>query len=228
MPADTPTERSDPRERRKYYLETTLLRRILTPTLRILFRFISVIQTSGVENLPSEGPVVLAANHMSFFDMFPMQFALPRPIFFMAKAELHRSPILDAVLRPLGSFPVERGSHDEWAFRHAQRLLEHGQVLGIFPEGTRSRGLGLRSAKTGAARLAIVMSCPLVPMAVEGTQRMFHGFPHRSTVQIKVGEPIYPQHGETALALTDRMMFTLAGLLPPELRGVYAQRPLGF
>lgn len=228
MPADTPTEHPDPRERRKYYYDVTLLRRIATSTLRLLFRLVSVMQATGVENLPMEGPVVLSANHMSFFDMFPMQFALPRPIFFMAKAELHNNPILDAVLRPLGSFPVERGAHDEWAFRHAREVLEHGQVLGIFPEGTRSRGLGLRSAKTGAARLAIDMGCPIVPLAVEGTQRMFHGFPERTLVCITVGKPIYPQHSETALALTDRMMFALAEMLPPELRGVYAQRPFGF
>jgi len=143
----------------------------------------------------------------------------------MAKAELHRNPILDAVLRPLGSFPVERGAHDEWALRHAQMVLEHGQVLGIFPEGTRSRGSGLRSARTGAARLAIAMSCPVVPLAVEGTQCIFHDFPKRTLVGITVGQPIFPLHGETALALTDRVMFTLAEMLPAELRGVYAQTP---
>jgi 1-acyl-sn-glycerol-3-phosphate acyltransferase len=174
------------------------------------------------------GPVVLAANHLTFFDVFFMQFALPRPIFYMAKAELHRNPLMDAVLRQLGSFPVERGARDEWALHHAQRVLEHGQVLGIFPEGTRGKGQGLRPAKTGAARLAMAVGCPIVPMAVMGTQRMFHRFPRRTRVSITLDQPLFPHHAETALALTDRLMFALAEMLPPEGRGVYAQHPVGF
>jgi hypothetical protein len=65
-------------------------------------------------------------------------------------------------------------------------------------------------------------------MAVVGTQRMFHRFPRRTHVSISLGEPVIPQHAETALALTDRLMFTLAEMLPPDQRGVYAQRPIGF
>jgi 1-acyl-sn-glycerol-3-phosphate acyltransferase len=128
----------------------------------------------------------------------------------------------------LGSFPVERGTHDEWAINHALKVLEHGQVLGIFPEGKRNKGLGLRPAKTGAARLALAANCPIVPLAVDGTQRLFHRFPRRTRVRATLGDPVYPQANETALALTDRMMFTLAGLLPPKQRGVYAQHPPGF
>jgi 1-acyl-sn-glycerol-3-phosphate acyltransferase len=200
----------------------------MTPIVHTLFNMVGDLRVSGVEHLPETGPVVLAANHQTNFDVFPMQFALPRPIFFMAKAELHRNPILDAMLRQLGSFPVERGARDEWALLHARKVLAHGQVLGIFPEGTRSKDMGLRPAKTGAARLAVAAGCPVIPMAVLGTQRMFSGFPKRTTISITVGEAIIPLRGETALALTDRLMFALAGMLPPELRGVYAQRPAGF
>jgi 1-acyl-sn-glycerol-3-phosphate acyltransferase len=107
-------------------------------------------------------------------------------------------------------------------------VLEHGQVLGIFPEGTRGKGLGLRPAKTGAARLALAVGCPIVPMAVMGTQRIFHRFPKRALVSITLGAPLFPQHAESALALTDRLMFALADLLPPDQRGVYTQHPLGF
>jgi len=228
MSSETPQDTPDRRDQLKYYFDYTPLRRVLTPTLRLLFGLAATMRVSGVENLPVMGPVVLAANHQTNFDVFPMQFALPRPIFFMAKAELHRNPLLDAALRQLGAFPVERGARDEWALRHAQKVLEHAQVLGIFPEGTRSKGQGLRPAKTGAARLAIAIGCPIVPMAIVGTQHMFHGFPKRTPVEIALGEPIFPQHAETALALTDRLMFTLAEMLPPDQRGVYAERPLGF
>ena len=228
MSVVTPPEAPDPREQLKYHFDDTFLRRVLTSTARALFSLVAELQVSGVEHLPSTGPVVLAANHQTNFDVFPMQFALPRLIFFMAKAELHRNPLMDAVLRQLGSFPVERGSRDEWALRHAQEVLEHGQVLGIFPEGTRGKGRGLRPAKTGAARLALAVRCPIVPMAVMGTQYIFHQFPRRTPVTITLGEPLFPLHAETALALTDRMMFALADLLPTEQRGVYAQHPVGF
>ena len=227
MPVETPPESPDPRDRQKYYFDHTPFRRVLTPTVQALFHLIGVIQASGVERLPTSGPVVLAANHVTNFDVFPMQFSLPRPIFFMAKAELHRNPIMDVALRHLGSFPVERGARDEWALHHAERVLEHGQVLGIFPEGKRNKGQGLRTAKTGAARLALAIKCPIVPLAVEGTQRMFHRFPRRTLVKITIGEPIFPHQHDTALSLTDRVMFSLAGLLPPEQRGVYMQHPVG-
>jgi 1-acyl-sn-glycerol-3-phosphate acyltransferase len=224
----TPPEAPDRRDQLKYHFDDTFLRRALTFTARLLFSLVAKMQVIGVEHLPASGAVVLAANHQTNFDVFPMQFALPRLIFFMAKAELHRNPLMDAVLRQLGSFPVERGSRDEWALCHAQEVLEHGLVLGIFPEGTRGKGKGLRPAKTGAARLALAMGCPIVPMAVVGTQRMFHRFPKRTLVSITLGEPVFPQHAETALALTDRLMFALADLLPPDQRGVYAQHPFGF
>ncbi len=228
MPVETPPETPDPRDSRRYYFEVTHLRRWITATARALFRIIALIQVSGVENLPAEGPVVLAANHMTNFDVFPMQFVLPRPIFFMAKAELHRNRLMDAVLRRLGSFPVERGAHDDWALDHARQVLEYGLVLGIFPEGKRNQGQGLRPAKTGAARLALAAGCPIVPLAVDGTQHIFRRLPRRTTVQISLGPPLLPEHGETALALTDRLMFALAEMLPAGQRGVYTHHPPGF
>ena len=118
-----------------------------------------------------------------------MQMQIQRPLFFMAKAELHRNPIMDAALRSLGAFPVYRGERDEWAIRHAHKVLEHGQVLALFPEGTRSKGKGLRSGKTGAARMALQMNCPIVPLGVIGTHRMFKRFPRRSPIQMRHGRP---------------------------------------
>ena len=88
----------------------------------------------------------------------------------MGKAELFKHPALDWLLRQLGGFPVNRGAHDEWAMQHARGVLEHGQVLGIFPEGRRNRGSGLQQAKTGAARLAIEAGCQIVPVALQGTE----------------------------------------------------------
>lgn len=228
MAAENGPPEDDPRQRKRYYLEDTLLRRALTAVLRLVFRIFTVIEASGVDNLPRSGGVVLAANHLNEFDVFPMQFVLPRLIFFMGKAELFKNPFLDPVLRRLGGFPVYRSTRDVWAIQHAEQILERGQVLGIFPEGKRSQGRGLRTAKTGAARFALHAGVPIVPMAVVGTDQMFKRFPRRTKVTISVGEPIYPQDDESPLELTDRLMFTLADMLPPRLRGVYAVKPAGF
>jgi 1-acyl-sn-glycerol-3-phosphate acyltransferase len=217
----------DPRDRKNYALEETSARRLLLWLIRGLFRAVSVIQVEGQENLPLDGPVILAANHVNNFDVFPMQLAAPRPIFFMAKAELF-NPLLDPLLRTLGAFPVNRGEKDEWALLHARRVLAHGQTLGMFPEGKRSRGGGLSVAKTGAARMAIEMRCPIVPMVVIGTDVLFKRLPRRSHVSIKLLPPILPGSNDTPLSLTDRLMFSIAFELPANMRGVYAEIPRGF
>jgi 1-acyl-sn-glycerol-3-phosphate acyltransferase len=98
----------------------------------------------------------------------------------------------------------------------------------MFPEGTRSHGRGLKVAKTGAARLAIAANCPIIPVAVDGREVFFRRFPRRTRVHIRICAPIQPQPEEMPLALTDRIMLTLAENLPPELRGVYAQIPADF
>ncbi|MBC8496758.1 MAG: 1-acyl-sn-glycerol-3-phosphate acyltransferase [Anaerolineales bacterium] len=186
------------------------------------------IEARDAENLPSEGAVILACNHVTTFDILPMQLGISRPIFFMAKEELLRNPIVEYVLRKGGVFPVYRGTKDEWAKRHSEKVLEHGRVLGLFPEGTRSKGRGLRTAKTGTARFALKIGCPIVPMAVDGSHRLFENFPKRTKVTVTLGEPIYPQPDEGPLALTDRVMFAIADMLSPELRGVYAEKPPGY
>lgn len=219
---------SDPRLSKRYYFEDTGLRRFTTAALTALFGGLAVIHARGLEMLPLSGPVILAANHLTNFDVFPMQIVLPRLIFYMGKAELFKNPLLDAYLRRLGAFPVQRGAKDDWALQHARKVLEHGQVLGMFPEGTRSKGRGLRTAKTGIARLSQATGAPIVPLAITGTHRMFRRFPRRTRVTITLGDPIFPQPEDTALGLTDQAMFALAALLPPKLRGVYAQHPAGF
>src|SRR4030095_2817080 len=145
----------DPREKKKYYLAETPQRRLLIALARALFKPIMKMEVSGLENFPLEGPVILAANHVTNFDVFPMQFVIPRVIFFMGKAELFKNPIMDILIRNLSGFPVNRGDKDHWAMNHAMKVLKHGQTLGIFPEGKRSKGHGLGVAKTGTARLAI-------------------------------------------------------------------------
>lgn len=218
---------ADPRDQLRYPLYQTGLHKFVVVVLTALFRLAMKMDIDGLENLPKEGGVVVAANHLTNFDIFPLQIALPRPIFYMGKAELFKNPIFHYVFRNMGAFPVYRGERDEWAVAHARRVLEAGLVLGMFPEGTRSHGRGLRVAKTGAARMSIATQSPIVPVAVDGSQRLFHRFPKRTRVSVRIGEPIWPEPDELPLDLTDRVMFSLAQNLPLALRGVYENRPEG-
>ncbi len=215
----------DVRDRKRFVFHATPLRKLAVVVLGTLFERMMDLRVRGLEHVPMQGAVILAANHVTNFDVFPMQLALPRPIFFMAKAELFRFPLMDSLLRDLGAFPVYRGEKDAWAMRHARKVLEHGQVLGMFPEGTRSRGKGLGVAKTGTARLALETHSPIVPLALTGSDRFFRDFPRRTLVTVTFLPSLWPRPGETPLALTDRLMFTLASALPEEMRGVYAERP---
>lgn len=218
----------DPRNRKNFAFHATKFRKLFVGSLRQVFRLIMKMDVKGLENLPPDGGVVVACNHVTNFDVFPMQLSLPRPIFFMAKSELFKFPLMDVALRNLGAFPVYRGEKDDWAMRHAHKVLENGQTLGMFPEGTRNQGRGLRVAKTGAARMAIETNSPIVPMVVVGTDGFFKRFPHRATVTVTLLHPLRHFPGETPLSLTDRLMFTIAAELPEEMRGVYAKIPRGF
>jgi 1-acyl-sn-glycerol-3-phosphate acyltransferase len=218
----------DPRNRKRFYFHATPLRKFVLRVITLFFKVFMKLEVRGPENFPMSGAVIVASNHVANFDVFPLQIAVPRPIFFMAKAELFRVPLMDVFIRNVGAFPVKRGEKDLWALRHAAKVLAHGQTLGMFPEGTRSKGKGLRVAKTGTARLAIDANCPIVPVAVAGSDQLFKFFPRRTYVTITFMEPIHPRPGETPLGLTDRMMFALASCLPEDLRGVYAEMPRGF
>ncbi len=218
----------DLRDRLPYPLQETVLHKSIVAVLRVLIHIFVLLEVQGEENLPLTGAVIVIANHLANFDIIPLQLSLSRPIFSLGKAELFQNPILHSVFRQMGGFPVYRGERDEWAILHSRQLLESGQVLGMFPEGTRSYGNGLKVAKTGAARLALLVNCPIVPVAIDGSQHFFVDFPHRTRIHVRICEPIYPKPNELPLALTDRLMFTLAKNLPENLRGVYSVSPEGF
>ncbi len=222
------TSETDPRDAKRFYFHATPIRKFMVAFVRGLFVPLMDLQVRGLENFPREGAVIVACNHVTNFDIFPMQFSLPRPIFYMGKEQLFRNRLTDALFRNMGAFPVSRDKKDSWAYNHALKVLAHGQTLGMFPEGTRSRGHGLIVARTGAARLSIQTNSPIVPMAIIGSDKFFRLFPRRTRVTVILLPPILPHPEETAIALTDRVMFSLAAALPPEMRGVYADVPKGF
>jgi len=218
----------DPRSRKRFRLKITPLRYLIVGIARRLFPLFTETKVVRSGSVPVEGGVILAANHLTNFDVFPIQFAVQRPIFFMGKAELFKNPLSDFAYRELGAFPVNRGERDEWAMDYAQKLLEKGLVLGMFPEGTRSQADGLRPAKTGTARLALITGCPILPVALFGTHNITRRFPNRTQIHLSFGQLIFPDSNESTLNLTDRLMFSISEMLPPEARGVYAYHPTGF
>jgi 1-acyl-sn-glycerol-3-phosphate acyltransferase len=149
------------------------------PVVRGLFR----LRARGLENVP-EGGFVLAANHTSNFDPWPLgiPFLPRRQLRFMAKAELF-NPLLTPILRGGGAFKVRRGEGDVEAMRTAIELVQAGEIVVMFPEGTRQRK-GLRKRRTarphtGAARIALAAEAPLVPAAIAGTDRLLRLGPLR-------------------------------------------------
>ena len=218
----------DPRNGLRFVFQETWPRKATVFIVGTLLKSIMRLQVEGLDFLPQNGACILAANHLSNFDVFPMQLAIKRPLFFMGKAELFKNPAASWFFRQLGGFPVQRGVSDQWALDHAREILDRGLALAMFPEGTRSRGKGLSVAKTGAARLAIEKKVPIVPLSHYGGDRVLPNFPRRTTVTIKISSPIQPDENDDPLSLTDRVMFRLASELPREMRGVYAELPHGF
>lgn len=144
----------------------------LGPPLRVLFR----PQAHGVENVPAEGPVILACNHLSYADWLFMPLVLPRRVTFVAKAEYFDSPGIKGWFQKLffsgaGQVPIDRtsGNAAAGALKTQLDLLASGEVCGIFPEGTRSHDGRLYRGKTGVARLALASGVPVIPVAVVGT-----------------------------------------------------------
>jgi 1-acyl-sn-glycerol-3-phosphate acyltransferase len=159
--------------------------------LRTYFR----MSVEGTEHLPTEGGFVLAGNHVSYLDPFVMGVGCKRQVYFMAKAEIFEIPIIKQVVARLGAFPVRRGSADRQAIRQSMEVLSRGDVLGVFPEGTRNRSNPgeLLTPHGGAAMFALKAEVPIVPAAIWGTDRVdgWLHIPKPIRIGVKFGEPIY-------------------------------------
>jgi 1-acyl-sn-glycerol-3-phosphate acyltransferase len=160
---------------------------VVKPLIRTWFR----IRLEGEEHIPEAGPVILAANHRSNMDPVVLASAVRRPVVFMAKAELFVWP-LGWILRWIGQFPVRRGGIDREALRSTEAVLARGSVLGLFPEGTRGDGQ-FTSVHPGLAYIVVRQQCPVVPVAIFGTERVrrrFGWLPFASPVRIVIGPAI--------------------------------------
>lgn len=169
--------------------------------LRHLYR----IEVIGAERIPPSGGAIVVANHESIWDPFVLGVVTDREIHYMAKAELFRFRPLAAVLRSLNAFPVERGSGDHAAIGEAAGLLERGELLGIFPQGTSKPELQ-NGWHRGAARLALATGVPVVPVRLSGTRPL----PRRTRIRIVVGEPIVVEPARPTIAAARGLTARLA------------------
>ncbi len=139
----------------------------------------------GRENIPAEG-VVICSNHINWLDPPLMASSIKgRKVHFMAKEELFANPVAGFILKKCKAFPVKRDRPDRKALQHSLRLLQEGEIVGMFPEGTRSKTGKMQELMDGAAMLVLKSRAPVVPMAVKGPYRLFQ------PIEVYLGPPLY-------------------------------------
>jgi 1-acyl-sn-glycerol-3-phosphate acyltransferase len=206
-------------------------RRAARPVANKLWNF----HLEGFERLPANGPAILAPNHISFLDSAFLMLQVPRNISFVGKAEYMDSWKTKYFFPMMGMIPIDRagGEKSQAALETAERVLRRGELFGIFPEGTRSRDGHLYKGRTGAARLAMKVGCPIFPVGVIGTREIQPPDAKLPKVRmdctIKIGRPInverYRSRADDHLVLrqiTDELMFEIRELTGQEYRNVYA------
>jgi 1-acyl-sn-glycerol-3-phosphate acyltransferase len=207
------------------------------PLLRIIFR----PQIEGAENLPLEGPAILASNHLSYADWLFMPLAVPRRITFAAKAEYFTGPGIKGWFQKLffsgaGQVPIDRSgaSAAEGALVTAKRILDDGDLFGIYPEGTRSHDGKLYRGKIGVARLALETGVPVIPVAVVGTDVVAppgKTFGSITRPVVRFGKPLDFERYEglendryILRSVTDEIMYEIMRLSGQEYVDMYASR----
>ncbi|QAT51272.1 1-acyl-sn-glycerol-3-phosphate acyltransferase [Caproiciproducens sp. NJN-50] len=142
------------------------------------FRTLMPIRVRNAENFPKNDRAILCCNHMSMTDPLRLAYSQKRQIYFMAKEELFKNKLVSAVITGLGAFPVSRGKGDKTAIYTAKNILDSGSILGIFPEGTRTRDGNFLRPKSGAVMLAHICHAPIVPCCITPVKgrlpRLFH------------------------------------------------------
>src|SRR6266700_6271761 len=189
-----------------------------------VFHLTSRIRLRGLYNVPRQGAFIIASNHLAWTDIPLVPLHLHRKVVYMAKEEYFSSR-LAWLVRFLGAFPVKRGEADRQALRAGEEQLKKGNILVIFPEGTRSRTHTLAMAHSGLGLVALRTGVPVVPVAIWGSEKALKKF--RTPITISYGEPMVLKpkgkkitHEDIDEA-TNLVMRKIAEMLPPEYRGVY-------
>lgn len=213
----------------------------LKATLGVLLRVLFRPRVEGAERIPQSGPVILAGNHVTFIDSMFLTLVVKRPVFFIGKDEYVTGKGLKGRLMAwfftaVGMIPVDRdGGHGGVAaLMTGRRVLEDGQVFGIYPEGTRSPDGRLYRGRTGIARLTLMTGAPVVPFAMLGTEKVQptgSGMPRIARVTVRFGEPLDFSRYEgmdrdryVLRAVTDEVMSEVMQLSGQEYVDVYATK----
>ena len=214
----------------------TLTRNVVRPVARLVYR----PDIQGTENIPPTGPVLLASNHLSFVDSLVIPLASPRKVVFLAKSEYFtgrgvRGALMRWIFTAVGSVPIQRGTAGaaQEALDSALEILKDGLAFGIYPEGTRSRDGRLYRGRTGVAWLALTAGCPVVPVALSGTQDIQpvgSRVPRIRKITIRFGKPLDFSHlqgdkpGPARRQATDAIMAAIHELSGQELVTHYNNR----
>lgn len=192
-------------------------------------------RVEGLENLPTSGQgFIVAANHLDWMDIPIVGASLPlryRP-WWMAKIELFTSRFAIWWFSKMRVIPIKRGKRDLSAFIACEKALKEGGALIIFPEGHRSETGALQEAKGGIVRLSVRSGCPIVPVAIWGTEHGLRGMMRREQVTVRFGMPFYPDVEGSHIPwdrmneLTDESMLQIAALLPEHYWGFYREHML--
>lgn len=186
-----------------YTFGKALVKTALTP----LYRF----EVIGLEKFPKEGGILLCSNHIHALDPPVVGMTAPRTVHFMAKEELFKTPILGPILPKVNAFPVKRGMSDREALRSALKILKGGEVMGLFPEGTRSTDGVLKKGLSGAGFFALRGEADVVPCAIVGPYKIFR------KVKVVYGEPIamapFRERKASADEVTEAIMERIQSIL---------------
>jgi 1-acyl-sn-glycerol-3-phosphate acyltransferase len=205
-------------------------RRFCNFVLHILFKTLLRLEVVGLENVPLEGPLILAMTHTNFLDPALAGAVMPREVVIMSKVENFWHPVLGIIVRLYGAFPVRRGEMDRQAIRCSLEVLAGGQALLMAPEGTRSGDGRLQKGHDGMTFIALRADAPILPMAIMGGEHFWANLSRlrRTPVKIVIGNVFCfspgRERGRRAIInkMTKEAMYQLASLLPPERRGVYS------
>ncbi len=205
--------------------------RASTGLMRLLLRTFARWEIVGGEHMPPSGPVILVSNHVHIIDPPLVAASAHRRVHPMAKRELFEVPLIGWWFWAWGAFPVRRFSGDMGALRVARNYLRNNEVVLMFPEGTRSRGAGMRAALPGAAMVAVLAKAPVVPVGITGSRIAIPGvfwqwaLGRRPRIRVEFGEPFVfdgmRADSKGAELATDAIMRRIAAMLPESYRGAY-------
>jgi 1-acyl-sn-glycerol-3-phosphate acyltransferase len=199
---------------------------IVFALIRLLIKFDGLEE---LEKIPMKGPLVVASNHTSFLEI-PLIYRLlhPRKVYGMGKAEIWKNPFFRIFTRSWPSIKVYRGKAARETFEQVRAALDEGSMIALAPEGTRSKTGILQKGKAGIAVMAAQNNAPILPLAHWGGEDFWKNLKRfrRTVFHVRVGPILYPQKQELVKSerqeLSDGIMSTIAGLIPPEYHGYYA------